>query len=63
MRQYKNYTDEDIIKYAKEVKSIAQLLKKLNLKQAGGNYSNIKSQGKRLGGISCRVKKVFRILF
>jgi hypothetical protein len=48
MRQYKNYTDEDIIKYAKEVKSIAQLLKKLNLKQAGGNYTHIKKTLQRL---------------
>ena len=42
MRKYKEYSNEDIINYAKEVNSIASLLKKLNLKPAGGNYTNIK---------------------
>lgn len=48
MRKYKEYTDEDIIKYSKEVKSIAGLLKKLNLKVVGGNYANIKRNIQRL---------------
>lgn len=42
MRKYREYTDNDIIKYAKEVYSLAGLLRKLNLKPCGGNYSNIK---------------------
>ena len=33
MRKYKEYSNEDIINYAKEVNSIASLLKKLNLKE------------------------------
>jgi hypothetical protein len=48
MRKYRNYTDEDIIKYAKEVTSIAGLLKKLNLIVGGGNYANIKNNIQRL---------------
>jgi hypothetical protein len=44
----RSYSDEDVVKYAKEVKSIAQLLKKLNLKIAGGNYANIKNILQRL---------------
>lgn len=42
MRKYREYTDDDIIKISKEVYSIAGLLQGLNLKPAGGNYSNIK---------------------
>jgi hypothetical protein len=48
MRQYKNYTDEDIIKYCKEVSSMRQLLKKLNLNCTGGNYDNMKKKLQRL---------------
>jgi hypothetical protein len=43
MRKYRDYSNEDIIKFAKEVKSIAGLLLKLNLKPAGGNYANVKN--------------------
>lgn len=42
MRTYRNYTDEQIISFSKEVKSIAGLLRKLRLKPAGGNYANFK---------------------
>ena len=42
MRKYRDYSDQDVIKYSKQVCSIAQLLNKLNLKPAGGNYLNIK---------------------
>ena len=42
MGKYREYTNEDIITYSKEVKSIAGLLKKLDLRIAGGNYTNIK---------------------
>jgi len=48
MRKYKEYSDDDVIKYSKEVFSIAQLLRKLNLKEAGGNYANIKKTLQRL---------------
>lgn len=42
MRHYRNYTNNDVILAASQVKSIAQLLKLLNLKPAGGNYANMK---------------------
>ena len=42
MRTYRNYTDEQIIEYSKEVKSIAELLKRIGKKPAGGNYYSIK---------------------
>lgn len=48
MRKYREYTNEDIVKYAKEVKSIAGLLRKLNLKTVGGNYANIKKNLQQL---------------
>lgn len=48
MRNYRNYSNEDIIVYAKEVKSIAGLLKKLNLVAAGGNFANIKKRVQQL---------------
>lgn len=48
MRKYKNYSDDDIIQFSKEVKSIAGLLKKLGLKEAGGNYGNMKRNLQRL---------------
>jgi hypothetical protein len=48
MRKYREYTDEDIIRESKNVKSIAGLLEKLNLKQAGGNYINMKKNLQRL---------------
>jgi len=45
---YKNYTDEQIIESAKAVKSMAQLLKSLGLRFAGGNYINMKRNLQRL---------------
>ena len=48
MRKYRKYTDEDIIRFAKEVKSIAGLLDKLDLIKAGGNYINLKKNLQRL---------------
>jgi hypothetical protein len=42
MRKYLNYTDEDIIKYAKEVKTLGALLRALGLRVAGGNYINMR---------------------
>ena len=48
MKKYKNYSDDDIVKYSQEVFSIAGILKKLNLKPTGGNYANIKKHILRL---------------
>lgn len=41
-RHYNYYSNEDIVKYAAEVKSCAGLLRKLNLKAVGGNYATMK---------------------
>jgi hypothetical protein len=46
--KYREYSNEDVIKCAKEVKSIAGLLRKLDLVVAGGNYANIKRILQRL---------------
>lgn len=51
-RTYKDYTDNDVIRFSKEVKSIAGLLRKLGLTPAGGNYINIKRSIQRLN-IDC----------
>ena len=48
MRKYREYSDDDVIKYAKQVTSMAQLLRKINLKEAGGNYAHIKKTIQRL---------------
>lgn len=48
MRKYREYTDEDILKSVKEVKSLAELLRKFNLKVVGGNYINMKRNLQRL---------------
>jgi hypothetical protein len=47
-RQYKDYSDEDVIKIASQVTSMSQLLKELNLKAAGGNYANMKRKLQQL---------------
>lgn len=49
MGKYRNYTDEDVVRYTKEVHSLRQLLGKLNLKEAGGNYDNIRRLLQKLG--------------
>lgn len=41
-RNYSNYTDQDIILYCAESFSMAEVLRKLNLKSAGGNYLTLK---------------------
>lgn len=48
MPKYRDYSDSDIIKYAKEVTSLAGLLKKLGLRPSGGNYANFKRHLQRL---------------
>jgi len=47
--KYKNYTDLDIQQAVESSTSIAQVLKKLDLVVAGGNYNNIKKHIARLG--------------
>jgi hypothetical protein len=47
-RKYRNYSDEDVIKYAKEVFSISGLLRKLDLVIAGGNFAHMKKTLQRL---------------
>lgn len=41
-RKYRNYTDEDLIRFSKEVFSMAGLMRKLDLKPVGGNYDSIR---------------------
>lgn len=48
MRQYRTYTDNDIITNAAKVKSLAALLKSLNLRPAGGSFNNMKRNLQRL---------------
>lgn len=48
MRNYRNYSDEDIIRYSKEVMSLTGLLTALNLVPAGGNFDNMKRNLQRL---------------
>ncbi len=48
MRKYREYTDEDVVNLAKESFSIAELLRKLDLKEAGGNYANMHKTLQRL---------------
>lgn len=47
-RNYRKYSDDQVVAAAKQVKSIAGLLKKLGLKPAGGNYANMKRTLQRL---------------
>lgn len=47
-RKYKEYTDDDVIKAAAKVTSMAQLLNSLDLQVAGGNYANMKKTLQRL---------------
>ncbi len=48
MRNYRKYTNDDIIKIASEVKNMASLLCRLDLKCAGGNYINMKRKLQKL---------------
>ena len=48
MRKYRNYTDEDIINYSKEVYSLAGLMRKLNLRPYGGNYNSMRRKVQKL---------------
>ena len=48
MSNPRNYTDEDFIKAVKESGSLRQVLSKLNLREAGGNYQCAKDRIKKL---------------
>ena len=48
MRKYREYSNQDIIDNSKNVKSIAGLLKSLNLAPVGGNYRSIKRKLQKL---------------
>lgn len=48
MRKYKEYTDQEVIIAAKNSKNLAELLRSLGLKEAGGNYAHIKKTIQRL---------------
>ena len=48
-RKYREYSDEDIAAAVASSKSIAQVLRKLDLRVAGGNYANLRANIQRLG--------------
>jgi HNH endonuclease len=48
MRKYRNYTNDDILNGVKQVKSVSALLKLLDLKPSGGNFSNMKRKLQQL---------------
>ena len=48
-RPYKNYTDEEVIMFTAQSLSMGQLLDKLGLKKAGGNYANLRKTLQKLG--------------
>jgi len=47
-RNYRNYTDADLILNATKVKSLAQLMRSVGLTPAGGNYIHMKHQIQKL---------------
>jgi hypothetical protein len=49
MGQYRNYTDDDFIVAWSSSTSIRQVLGKLGLREAGGNYHCAKERAKSLG--------------
>ncbi len=51
-RQYRNYTDEDIIQCSKKATSMSSLLKMLGLRQSGGNFIHMRKNLQRLN-LSC----------
>jgi hypothetical protein len=48
MRSYRTYTDQDIIDTAAKVNSLSELLITLGLRNAGGNFDNMKRNLQRL---------------
>ncbi len=48
MAKSRNYTDEEFVKIVEESGSLRQVLSKLNLKEAGGNYQCAKERIKKL---------------
>jgi hypothetical protein len=49
MRKYRQYTDNDIRSAVETSTSIAQVLRKLNLREVGGNYATVKKKISHLG--------------
>lgn len=47
-RKYRNYTDNDVIEASAKVHSMAELLRVLDLKIVGGNYSHMRKTLQRL---------------
>jgi hypothetical protein len=43
-RNYRKYTPEDILKYAKQAKTLGELVSLLGLKSAGGNFCTIRNK-------------------
>ena len=48
MSKSRNYTDEEFVKAVEESGSLRQVLSKLNLREAGGNYQCAKERIKKL---------------
>lgn len=48
-RKYREYSDQDIANAVRTSESLAQVLRKLGLRVAGGNYANIRANIQRLG--------------
>jgi hypothetical protein len=42
VRKYRNYTDQDLVEAVKNSKSLSNVLRLLDLKQAGGNFNTIR---------------------
>lgn len=47
-RKYREWTDEDLIQAVKDSRSLAEVLRKIGIVVAGGNYRNIKRNIDRL---------------
>lgn len=47
-RNYRKYTDEDIVIAAKETTNMCQMLARLNLRAAGGNFNSMRRAIQRL---------------
>ena len=49
MSKSRNYTDEEFVKAVEDSGSLRQVLQKLNLREAGGNYQCAKERIRKLG--------------
>lgn len=48
-RKYREYTDEDVIKLSAQSSGMSELLRKLGLRVAGGNFNHMRKTLQRLG--------------